>query len=166
MAELNRREIAAITGLPTSTLTRQLSRFPLARSGRGRFSTADSAFAAWLAGYERGDEAEDLTAAYEPPERVGPDPAKLPSGILLPPSALDYLRRGPEQRALALLDRMISLWSLAPHPAIPDRLRREPLKLPSGTVVNAKHWRVLRGTNERRAGYALDVLLRSYGVRA
>ena len=166
MPELTRTEIAAITGLPTSTLTRHLSRFPLARSGRGRFTTADSAFAAWLSGFESGQGSNaDLETAYETTDR-GVGPAKLPSGILLPWEVFDILRTGPEQDALELLDRVIRVWSLKPHPVVPDRLRRKPLTLPSGTVVNGAHWRVLRGSNERRAGYALDVLIRSYEVRA
>lgn len=167
MTELTRREIQTITGLATSTLTRQLSRFPLARSGRGRFSTADSGFAGWLASFESTDHTgDDLEAAYQPTDRDGTGLARLPSGILLPWEVLDYLRTAPEPVALAYLDRVIAVWQLPPHATVPDRLRRWPLALPSGTRVSARQWSVFRGADERRAIFAFDVLIRSYGVLA
>jgi hypothetical protein len=167
MTELTRRELQALTGLPTSTLTRQLSRFPMARSGRGRFTTADPGFAAWVARFtaEEQDGAE-LETAYDPPEEANAGPFKLPSGVMITCRVFEFLRSADEPPALALLDQVIGIWHLRPHHAVPDRFQREALALPSGTVVNAKHWRVLRGENPRRAAFALDVLIRSWGVRA
>lgn len=166
MAELSRSEIQLITGLPASSLTRHLARFPLARTSRGRYDTADSDFREWLALFEQGGEpGDDLEAAYERSDSHSGQ-FKSPSGILMPRAAFEALRGPDESKALAMLDRLIAAWTLGPHPAVPDRLRRKPMQLPSGTVINGSHWRVLRGTNERRAGYAIDVLVRSYGVRA
>jgi hypothetical protein len=158
--ELTRREIQAICGLPPSTLTRELNRFKAARSGRGRYLRSDPGFGAWLAQWLGG------AAASKPrgPLRE-PDVHLLPSGFILLTGNVWRSLRGPdESAAVHLLDRLIAAWKLPPHYVVPDELTFVPMALPSGTVVNATQWQILRSANERAAGHALDVLIRSFGV--
>lgn len=161
-------QIRERTGLSRSAVTRHLARFPGAKSGRGRYSTEDPSFAAWLTYHEellRLDPPPEQSPSGDPQDRFRhSSPYRmLPSGIGLTWVRWDRMRGPDEDDAVRALDELIAAWRLRPHPAGPDRLPFEPMTLPSGTVVNARQWRILRGSSVSRAEQALEVLARRYG---
>lgn len=171
MAYLTRKQLADMTGLSSSTLTRNLRRFEGARVGRGRYDSEDPQLSAWLTNQQlngrprKGSDVSECppTAPARSSQRPGSRFAKLPSGWIIPRHYWDLLRRAGDATALAVLDAMISKSRLRPHAAAPDALPYKCLRLASGTTVNESQWRILRTSSERSALAALDVLIRRWG---
>lgn len=169
MSTLTRKQIASMTGLPASTLSRHLARFPAARAGKGRYDTGDAGLSAWLTDAQvngrtrQGGQAPTAPRGFSPPPVSSGGLWWLPSGFPNPGRWWFDLTQDDEQAALAALDRIIQDRRLRPHRCVPDLMPFEPLMLPSGTVVNANQWRVLRTGSNNAAGHAMDVLMRSYG---